>query len=247
MTNFWLESGYALYKGEVTNTRFVRHQGATLVRSLSGGFDVDFGDHVLRDVPFLFLPPLVMHKFLGKGHTHVFLMLDPDHELAVSLARGGERDRAPGAALLSWLDETFASTASQPPPQLGQNIPELLPEPAPSRGGSPTPAVDPRVAIAAEYVRRNISGKISLGELSRTVHLSPSRFAHLFSEQIGMPVRKYVLWQRMKRAIAAALSGDDLSRAAREGGFADAAHFSRTVSAMFGVPPSAIIRGNAAD
>ena len=59
-------------------------------------------------------------------------------------------------------------------------------------------------------------------------------------EQTGTALRPYILWRRFLRAWALVQRGDSLSTAAHDAGFADAAHFSRTSSRMFGFPPSAL-------
>ena len=72
--------------------------------------------------------------------------------------------------------------------------------------------------------------------------LSPSRFAHAFRDQTGMAVRPYLRWLRLARALQAASHGQSLTDAAHEAGFADAAHFTRTMRRHFGVTPGSVLR-----
>jgi AraC-like DNA-binding protein len=71
--------------------------------------------------------------------------------------------------------------------------------------------------------------------------VSPTRVTHQFTSEIGIPVRRFVLWTRIKRAVEAHRTGRDLTAAAIEAGFSDAAHFSRTFRAMFGLSPSLVL------
>ena len=72
-------------------------------------------------------------------------------------------------------------------------------------------------------------------QAARVAHLSATRLTHRFSAEVGLPFRRFVLWSRLKKAVAAVRDGADLTRAAVEAGFSDAAHFSRTFRRMFGI------------
>ena len=82
--------------------------------------------------------------------------------------------------------------------------------------------------------------------LAMSVDLSVSRLQHLFRDQLGITLTDYARWQRIKRAGLSLQHGHSLTEAAHFGGFADSAHFSRTFRAMFGLPPSALVRGSSA-
>ena len=73
---------------------------------------------------------------------------------------------------------------------------------------------------------------------------SSSRFAHVFSAEVGLPFRRYVLWRRLTRAMLAVGRGHTLTAAAHACGFADSAHFTRTCYQMFGQPPSFLLRAS---
>jgi AraC-like DNA-binding protein len=108
-------------------------------------------------------------------------------------------------------------------------------------GIMPNRTIDERVATAIGVVQDLDTRVASLEEIASKVFLSPSRFAHLFSDEVGIPFRRYLLWRRLTRAILLTSRGRTLSRAAHEAGFSDAAHFTRTFYQMFGIPPSAML------
>lgn len=97
------------------------------------------------------------------------------------------------------------------------------------------PELDPRVTAALTYIRSNYAG---LDDLAQRVHLSPSRLTHLFREQTGVAIRRYVLWARLRRAVEYALDGASLTETAHAVGFSDSAHLSNSFRQMFGLPPS---------
>jgi AraC-like DNA-binding protein len=112
----------------------------------------------------------------------------------------------------------------------------------PELGGGDHAASDARIAEALTYLRASPEKYGSIEALAERVHLSPSRFAHLFKEQVGVPVRRYVLWQKMRRALDLAIAGNSLTTAALSSGFSDSAHLSRTVRAIMGVAPEFLFR-----
>lgn len=108
-------------------------------------------------------------------------------------------------------------------------------------GPPPAHDVDRRVVKALEVIRNLDTRKISLEDVASAVFLSPSRFAHLFKEEIGLPFRRYLLWRKLNRAMIAVGQGKTLTAAAHAAGFADSAHLTRSATQMFGLPPSVML------
>ncbi|MCE2988911.1 MAG: helix-turn-helix domain-containing protein [Burkholderiales bacterium] len=104
------------------------------------------------------------------------------------------------------------------------------------------PVNDIRVLQALAFLRADPTAYESIENLAARVHLSASRFAHVFKEQVGVPVRRYVLWLKMRAALDAALAGQSLTASAITAGFADSAHLSRTVRSLLGVAPEFLFR-----
>lgn len=107
-------------------------------------------------------------------------------------------------------------------------------------GTSPYTPSDERVLKAIEYVRDHLGEVLTLEQVADAVHLSPSRFRHLFVEETGMPLRTYQLWRRLLRVWEFLMEGENLAGAAHAAGFSDSAHLSRTCKTMFGLAPSAM-------
>jgi len=107
-------------------------------------------------------------------------------------------------------------------------------------GVEPWTVSDERILRAIAYVNAHLASPLTLDEVAAEAFLSPSRFRHLFVEQTGMALRPYILWRRFLRVWDLMMTGESLSAAAHEAGFADAAHLTRTSRRMFGFPPSAI-------
>jgi AraC family transcriptional regulator of arabinose operon len=60
--------------------------------------------------------------------------------------------------------------------------------------------MDDRVREAVEYIHGHLRYPLNLEILAAKVSLSPSRFAHLFRQEAGMPPLQYLSLQRMQRA-----------------------------------------------
>lgn len=97
---------------------------------------------------------------------------------------------------------------------------------------------DPRMVRALEAIDENLMGKVTQDVIARAAGMSKSSFTKLFRASVGMPLRRYVLWRRLNIAVAAIGAGSDATTAAHKAGFADSAHFSRTMKQTFGVSPA---------
>lgn len=103
-------------------------------------------------------------------------------------------------------------------------------------------AFDTRVSQSIEQMRNETENQISVGEIAAGVALSESRFSHLFTAQVGVPVRRYLLWLRLRNALHLLANGVSLTDSAHEAGFADSAHLTRTFRQMLGIAPSSLIK-----
>jgi AraC family transcriptional regulator len=101
---------------------------------------------------------------------------------------------------------------------------------------------DKRVILALEYLNSNLSDRITVADVAATVALSPSRFEHLFRHYVGIPIRRYLLWARVREALKLMANNSPLTQVAQAAGFFDSAHFSRTFRQMIGVAPSMLLR-----
>jgi AraC family transcriptional regulator len=101
---------------------------------------------------------------------------------------------------------------------------------------------DALISRAIALIGRSLDGRITLAAVAKAMHRSPSRLAHRFREATGVPLRRYVLWCRLRTATEAAMRGTSLTEAAHLAGFADSAHLSRTFRATFGVAPSLLFK-----
>ncbi len=98
--------------------------------------------------------------------------------------------------------------------------------------------LDPR--IARVQVMLETGEPCAVEPLAAHVNLSRGHLAHLFKQDMGLTMPRYLLWRRTLRALGLVLQGQGLIDAAYEAGFADQAHFSRSFRRLLGRSPSAL-------
>jgi AraC-like DNA-binding protein len=108
-------------------------------------------------------------------------------------------------------------------------------------GPPPARPLDERITRALALIKsRDVRG-LKLKDVAKSVFLSPSRFAHVFSDEVGLPFRRYLLWRKLSRAMQEFARGSNLSQSAHAAGFADSAHLTRTWIQMFGITPTGML------
>jgi AraC-like DNA-binding protein len=113
--------------------------------------------------------------------------------------------------------------------------------------GRRMPHLHPGVRKVLQMVREEIGtgDDFSLSQMAKVAGLSPSRFMHVFTEAVGVPLRPYILWLRLQLACGELMRGASIIAAAQLSGFADAAHLTRTVRRMLGMTPGEIVQRRA--
>lgn len=186
--------------------------------------------------------PDVAHTFDPRGEEVAMIFIDPEcregrwlrHSFAAPLVTIDGARFSPFRPALRAFSERRPSAAEAA--RLITDVVHSLCE-----GPPPLRPIDERVARALEWIRgREVRG-LSLESVAREVFLSPSRFAHLFTDEVGLPFRRYLLWRKLNRAMEEFGRGSTLSAAAHAAGFSDSAHLTRTFYQMFGIPPTVML------
>jgi AraC-like DNA-binding protein len=105
-------------------------------------------------------------------------------------------------------------------------------------------AIDPRVSQSIAWIRAGRDSGILVKDIAAEVELSESRFSHLFTEHVRVPLRRYLLWLRLRDALHLLAKIESLTETAHEAGFADSAHLTRTFRSALGITPSALVKGS---
>jgi AraC family transcriptional regulator of arabinose operon len=101
---------------------------------------------------------------------------------------------------------------------------------------------DPRIERALEMLQEK--PHYPLTELADAVGLSYDRMSHLFADAVGLPLRSYTLWQKLRVASSLFHRGMTLTEIAVVAGFTDSAHLSNAWLKAYGASPSYFINSD---
>lgn len=240
-----LWGGGSLWIGHAAGTGQVHaHHAIQVSLALSGRLKLRTANGAWMEYLGAMVHPHHRHQFDGCGGSVAQLFVEPEtaHGRALLAAHSGGGIEALPEALVAPLIETLR-TAYEHHATDGALIAAGQQGVAMLAGGAPLVLeVDPRITRVVEWLQAHRGASVTLAEVARIAHLSPSRFRHLFMAQTGTSLRAYVLWQRIGSAIGAAMAGMSWTDAAQEWGFADSAHLSRTCRRMFGIAPTMLLR-----
>lgn len=224
------------------------HHAIQIVVALEGEAAIAGQDEEWRKGQGIIVKPDAVHSFNCNGALGAMVFVDPESAegawLRSSLTRditvvSGPRLVSSAAELRKFIEEPFDSL------EIGDLIRHCVR--ALSPGAPPARRMDPRVTRVLNAIRSRDDLHLSLDIAADQAFLSPSRFAHLFKQQVGLPFSRYVLWRKLTRAMAAIASERTISAAAHAADFADAAHLTRTFYQMVGMAPSVLMRGEFAE
>lgn len=230
----------AIFLGEAADASIHESPAIKICVALEGSFGLrsDEGD-TFTNYTSAMIAPGQPHGIDGRHHRMVMLLLAPETEMAQPLA---SIYQAKGITRLS--DEAVSNirehclrfdSGQEDGSAIRDGIVRAI------AGETPVP-LDERIAQSIEWIRSSRDHGISVAEIAAGVELSESRFSHLFTENVRVPVRRYLLWLRLRDAMHLLAQGTSLTEVAHEAGFADSAHLTRTFRSQLGIAPSALIR-----
>ncbi len=88
-----------------------------------------------------------------------------------------------------------------------------------------------------DYIERNIDEDLSLDSIANHFFLSKFYISHVFKDNIGISLHKYVMKKRLQLCRDAILSGESMSQACNNYGFDDYSNFYRAFKKEFGISP----------
>lgn len=193
------------------------------------------------------VPPNLMHKVRYSGTGAIVLLIDPSSSkfarIRANLSGGilsFDAEKLPGLKekatqiIRGKVDYEIAAEFAEDVIRSLEDLPGFQSEDLP---------IDPRIFEIVRYLKNlsDLPSEIDLLYLSKRVGLSPGRFRHLFYENIGISLKRFLMYLKIRRAADCFASGKNLVQASIAGGFADAAHFSRSFRIACGQKPSNIL------
>lgn len=187
------------------------------------------------------MAPNVSHGTDSENQSYIAVLIDPDHALYCylhPLLNGEAICSLPASCLDSFhpqFQQLIAGHLSLVEAQ--QLLINVLCALSPNK--LPQLPWDTRILQACTYIKQLVPQQIpTVAQVALQVGLSESRLMHLFSQQLGISMRRYILWLRICYAIKLWVAGHNLIDVALEAGFADQAHYTRTLRSMVDFAPS---------
>jgi AraC-like DNA-binding protein len=104
--------------------------------------------------------------------------------------------------------------------------------------------LDARIRKVADAINADPATPMSAEECAASVHLSFSRFLHLFKQETGMAFRAFRAWKRARSLLRYVQQGSTLTDIALDTGYPDSTHFSHSIRQVYGLKPSDIVAGS---
>ena len=221
------------------------HHAIQIVIAIDGDMRISRPQEEWRFGRGIIVLPDVVHRFSANGSLGAMLFVDPESAEGAWLRTAVAEEitivpevrlHAAATALRTFLERPMEAMDVR---LLIRHCVRTL-----CGGVPPSRRLDPRVTRVLDEIRRSDDLRISLEKAASSAFLSPSRFQHLFKQQVGLPFRRYMLWRKLTRAMLAIGRERTLTAAAQVSDFADAAHLTRTFYQMFGITPSAFMQGD---
>ncbi|MFD0363102.1 helix-turn-helix domain-containing protein [Nocardia sp. GCM10030253] len=229
-----LRAGVLAFGGPIGPTALHAHHAVQIVATCTPVIVVD-ASGIRHQGTHVIVPADAPHRITAGAERGTAIYLDPE------TAAGAAADRR--AHTYGWADSTHSLPIDPAGAALADVVADVVRDlQHDARNSSDTEthaAVTEALGLLPTLVR---GGPVRGADVARRLGISATRLTHLFTEQMGIPLRPYILWLRLHVAVSRVRSGDDLTAAAHAAGFADSAQLTRTCRRTFGLPPSALSR-----
>ena len=224
----------SVYVGEVPASGWHCHAAPVLLLGLSGRFALHLELGRPQHCHSALVDAGVWHLFDPCGERVALVYLEPD----APEARAMRPLLGPEGGVMLDVARPVASRSTTESALRSFDLPRLLRCKVPDA----VAPLDARVARSLQALRQPQAARMGRSDLAAGVHLSASRFNHLFRDEMGVSLRSYRVWSQVRLAMAGLALSPRLTDAALHGDFADSAHFSRMFRQTFGMTPSSITR-----
>ena len=240
---FW--PGQFMYIGQAADTSIHDHHAIQLIISFDEPIEIELPGSLLK-VNAAIIDSDQPHQCKTFNNRFLLMNIAPESDIGITLrnhflsdqnirelpaSRTSEFIEEVSEALAEGADKDPIYTITQKFLHSLSDTPELI-------------SMDDRIIKVIKLLNQPHEETISIKGLSDQVFLSPSRLIHLFTKQVGIPIRKYILWLKLLTALQKAIETENMTEAALHGGFSDAPHFNRTFKRMFGLNPTSLLKNS---
>lgn len=230
---------WLLYCGPIGPTELHAHHAFQIVVHEGDSCLADGAGEAI-DGPIAIVEPDQHHAIRASSERAVVVFVEPESAAGSHLRRRGLPAELQG---LNPLSEVMGASTPDNWSRADEAVRRTLAIAGVSESAAPMrwwrhPAVDEALLRLPDLID---DGRVDVSELAATIGVSTSRLTHVFSSEVGIPLRSYARWLRLVRATERLADGASITEAAHDARFADAAHFSRVFKEMFGLTPSEVM------
>lgn len=222
---FNINKGLYIFEFDDFETEFHSHPTIEVIIAKTGHFTLWTDSLTFNNLKFAIISANQRHKLSSKNCEVKIIMIEHHNKLVVDNLKFADVEigsvyfsqSKPGKEVIQI--ENLVQTISN-----GQSLNEY----------------DYRISKIIEYLNQNdLEYDLMIKKLRAITNLSESRLSHLFKSNIGISMKKYLIWSKLKSTIKNHLENNsDLFSALLKSGFYDQPHFSKSFKSMLGVKPS---------
>lgn len=225
---FAFDRSMAVFRGQTADNTWHAHASLQLSVAQQGDLTVLGADGLAQTAAGLMTRPGYRHV-LQATQEATLVFIEPHLPLATALRADAH---AAGTSRLDTALTLALRQAATPVDCLAAVAQFVQPQ---------QPVLDHRIAqTLAWLVTANASDAIA--QAGAMCGVSDSRLRALARASLGTSLSQWLMWRKLEASGRAMMAGATLADAAYAGGFADQAHFTRTMRKVFGITPMTAAR-----
>ncbi len=222
---FNTNKGLYIFEFEDLETEIHSHPTVEIIIAKTGDFTLWTDTEAHNNLKFAIIPANQRHKLSSTNCELKIIMIEHHKKLVFDHMNLADVDLSNGYYLQSKPEKEVI--------QINNLVQKI-------RSGQALHDYDYRISETIDYLNQNdLEYDLMIKTLRAITNLSESRLSHLFKSNIGISLKKYLIWSKLKSTIKIHLDSKvDLFSALIKSGFYDQPHFSKSFKSMLGVKPS---------
>lgn len=232
----FIGENYVLYIGTSINTIPHKHHAVQIAIGINKGFKASVNDNWM-ETRAIIIDKDQIHQFNGEDQWNILLLMEAEMPACKVIRSKWLKEKAfqeldfnefkESVDLITNSKNDLSSIDAK---NVYRSMILAMTEDMPEQD-----ITDTRVIQAIHHIKQRNGNPITVSELAFAVTISPSRLMHLFKAQTGIPIRRYILFEKVKEAVELIAEGKSFTIAAHQAGFSDSAHLARTFKQMYGM------------
>ena len=224
---FDLEKGSYEFELSGIETASHAHPAIEMVWSKNGGITIETTNKLVENIAFAIIGANIIHRIAAPKENVQVLMIECHPTFLKKISSQFDMELKEG--IYTETNKTDRAALIKECFILGRNHKTL-------------PTTNLRIQTCVNYLNSTVADyKEMIPILKSKVHLSESRLSHLFKEEMGLSIKKYLVWSRLKKAFELVINRKlNMYEAALQVGFYDQAHLSKAFKQMLGLNPSKV-------